>query len=297
MKIGILAWDYTGVDPDGPNLAEFGRERGHETSLFTLKEIDYLPGDHGPDLLLKGEPASSFDAVISRARLHGDDWQDRVERLSMLSHALGERLFDSADVWHHTYSKFLMNQKLAQAGFPVPPVRSATSLEEVAAACDQWGSVILKPSYGYGGRDVERITDVEADRAVAEGLLDTYETLMCQPYYPTQYGEYRITVAGDVAPMNILKLPPVGSWRCKTLEGASFERLDAPEDLIDLSFRATRHMGLTLSGLDVLPDPAGGWVIIEVNMVPGWLHMLGREQHRATLGGVYDWVEKKVAAL
>ena len=293
MKIGVLGWDYSGIDPDGPNLVEFGRERGYETSFFTVKEIDYLPGDRGPELLLKGEPATSFDAVICRAKLYGDDWQDRVERMAMLSNVPGIRMFDPVDVWQTGYSKFLMNQRLAQAGLPVPPIRSATSFEDIAAACAQWGSIIVKPSYGYSGTDVERITDPAADKAVAERLLAAYETLICQPYYPTEYGEYRITVAGDVAPINMMKLPAKGSWRCKTLEGASFERFDAPQELVDLSFRATRLMGLTLAGLDILPTP-DGYVILEVNPVPGFLGILGREQHRRVLGGVYDWVERAV---
>lgn len=294
MKIGILGWDYSGIDPDGPNLMEFGRERGHETSFCTLKEIDYRPGDRGPDLLLKGEPATSFDAIVCRAKLYGADFQDRIERMTMLSNVPGIRMFDPVDVWLNGCSKFLMNQQLAQAGLPVPPIRSATSLEDIAAACAEWGDVIVKPSFGFSGKDVERITDLTADKDVAERLLTTYQTLVCQPYYPTQYGEYRITIAGDVSPLNMLKLPAAGSWRCKTLEGASFERLDAPRDLLDLSFAATRCMGMTLAGLDILPTP-DGYVILEVNPVPGFLDMFGREQHRATLGGVYDWVEKKVA--
>ncbi|MCG3039817.1 ATP-grasp domain-containing protein [Streptomyces sp. S1A] len=293
MKIGLLGWDYSGIDPDGTSLVEYGRERGHDTSFFTLEEIAYHPGPEGVELTLKGEPAASFDAVINRSKLYGDDWRDRVERLAMLSNVPGPMLFDPVDVWLTGYSKFLMAQKLAAAGLPVPPVRSAASLADVETAFEEWGDIILKPSYGYRGQDVERIRDFGSQKEVAEDLLARFSTVLCQPYYPTEGGEYRISVAGDTTPINMLKLPPAGSWRCKTLEGASFERIDAPDELVDLSVRATRVLGMTLSGLDVLPHE-GGYMILEVNPVPGFLSVLGAEQHRQVLAGVYDWVERKV---
>lgn len=213
----------------------------------------------------------------------------------MLSDVPGLRLFDPADVWVTGYSKFLMAQRLAAAGLPVPPIRSATSLADVEEACQEWGEVILKPSFGYRGTDVERVADFAADKAVAEDLLSRYPTLVCQRFYPTAGGEYRITVAGEATPINMLKLPAPGSWRCKTMEGATFERFEAPDELVELSLRATRAMGITLAGLDILPAP-DGYVILEVNPVPGYLSMLGREQHREVLGGVFDWVEAKTSA-
>jgi ribosomal protein S6--L-glutamate ligase len=306
VKIGVLGWDHGEMDPDGPALLSYGRERGHEMSLCTLEEVRYAPGRTGPTVLLGAEDAASFDAVICRANLYGGDWsnqlhaagqwRDRVERLTMASRILGSRMFDPAEVWLTGYSKFLMAQRLAEGGFPVPPFCSVSTVEDVDAALADWGDVIVKPSYGLRGIDVERVTDLSAQRAVVDDLLARYGTLICQPFYPTQFGEYRITVTGELTPINMLKLPPAGTWRCKTQQGASFERVDMPEELVDLSIRATRHMGMTLSGLDILPTP-DGYVILEVNPVPGGLSIFGAASHRQALGGVFDWVEKQLAAL
>lgn len=294
MKIGVLGWDYGDMDPDGPVLVEHGRGRGHEMSLFTIEEVSCVPGARGVELLFGRENASSFDAVISRAKLYGDDWRERVERLSMIDDLAGLRLFDPVDVWVDGYSKFRQAQKLANAGLPTPPVRSATTLADVEVARDEWGEVIVKPSFGYRGVDVELITHPGRQADLVNELLARYGTLVCQPFYPTKYGEYRITVAGEATPINMLKLPAAGSWRCKTLEGASFERLDAPAELVDLSVRATRAMGMTLSGLDILPAD-DGYTILEVNPIPGFLNIFGAGPHRQVLDGVFDWVEKRVA--
>lgn len=36
-----------------------------------------------------------------------------------------------------------------------------------------------------------------------------------------------------------------------------------------------------------------GYVILEVNPVPGGLGVFGEEARRETLAGIYDWVEKQ----
>ncbi|WP_255955000.1 ATP-grasp domain-containing protein [Streptomyces odontomachi] len=308
MKVGILLWDESGIDTDGAGLIEYGRAHGHEMSTFLLEDVSVRRSDGAAKVLFGGVDADRFDAVISRANLFGDhwhdalhdtsSWRDRVERLSIISRALGPRLFDSVETWLNVWSKFLMLHRLAEGGFPVPPFRSVTTMDEVAEALADWdGDVIIKPSYGLRGINVERVTDLAADRDLVEGLLKAHGTMMCQPFYSTQYGEYRISVAGETTPINMLKLPPAHTWRCKTYEGASWERIDPPDELIDLSIRATRHMGLTYAALDILPHPSGGWVILEVNAVPGFLNMFGEPGCTEGLAGIFDWVEKQLGSL
>ncbi len=307
MKVGILLWDESGIDTDGSDLLEFGRAHGHEMSTFLLEDVTMRRSDGAAKVLLGGVNAEEYDAVISRANLFGEHWhdalhdssawRDRVERLSIVSRALGPRLFDPVESWLNAWSKFLMLDRLAEGGFPVPPFRSVTTMADVADALADWGDVIIKPSYGLRGINVERVTDLDTDRAMVDGLLTAHGTMMCQPFYPTQYGEYRIHVAGETTPINMLKLPPAHTWRCKTYEGASWERIDAPDELIDLSIRATRHMGLTYAALDILPHPAGGYVILEVNAVPGFLDMFGEPGRTEGLAGIFDWVDKQLGSL
>jgi ribosomal protein S6--L-glutamate ligase len=295
MKIGILGWDHGEIDLETPPLAAAGRARGHETTVFTLEEIEYAAASRGGfDLMFGGHPARSFDAVISRAKLYGDDWQDRVERLTLASRVPGIKLFDPVEVWVTGYSKFQTIQRLAQAGLPVSPTRSVTTLSQIGEACQDWGTVIIKPSFAYGGTGVERITDLAADAAAAQVLLDRYGTMACMPYYPTEYGEYRLVVGGDTSCVATFKLPPVGVWKCKTLEGATFERVTPSPELADLAFRATRAMGMTLSGVDALPT-ADGYVILEVNPVPALLDMFGESFRQETYRGLYEWVEREAA--
>jgi ribosomal protein S6--L-glutamate ligase len=300
VKIGVLGWDHGDEDPDSPGLAEAGRQRGHETSLCTLDEVTFAAAASGLRVLLGDQPAESFDAVICRANLYGDwhtrpftGWEERLEKLQAVDAVLGDRMFDRAGVWFAGYSKFLTAQKIAAAGLPAPPTRSATSMADVAAAAGRWGTTVVKPSFGLRAMDVERVTDPAdpAQIAMVERLLGSYGALLCTPYYPTEHGEFRITVAGEAMPIDMLKLPGWGAWRVKTLEGASFERLQAPPELAELALAATRAMGMTLAGLDILPT-ADGYVVLEVNPVAGFLNIFGEGPRQEVYAGVYDWVEK-----
>ncbi len=298
MKIGVLGWDHGIEDDDAPVIAAVGAERGHETLLFTLEDVDYATVDGGFEVRLAGQSGRSFDAIISRARLYDDGhlpYPDRVERLSLVSNIPGVRMFDPLEVWLVGYSKFRTAQILAGAGLPVPPTRSCTTPAGVEAAMKDWDTVVVKPSIERAGNDVERIRDYAADLPLIERLLAKYGTLLCQPYYPTEFGEYRVTVAGAIAPINMFKLPAVGEWMCRTPLGASFERIDLPPDLEDLSIRATRLLGMTHAGLDILPTAAGGYVILEVNPVPGNMNILGIDQQRQAHEAMYDWVEARMA--
>ena len=97
MKIGVLGWDHGDEDPDSPGLAEAGRRLGHDTSLCTLlDEVTFAAAASGLRVLLGGQPADSFDAVICRANLYGDwhtrpftGWEERLERLQSVTRSSG----------------------------------------------------------------------------------------------------------------------------------------------------------------------------------------------------------------
>ena len=51
---------------------------------------------------------------------------------------LGPRMFNPAEVRFAGYSKFLTARKLAAAGLPAAPTRSATSMADVAVAVAEY---------------------------------------------------------------------------------------------------------------------------------------------------------------
>ena len=201
-------------------------------------------------------------------------------------------MFDPAEVWLASQSKFRTIQRLAEQDVPTPPTRGCTSLEDVAAALAEWGRTVVKQSSGYGGTGVELVTDLDADKAMVQDLFGRYGTLLAQPYMETAQGEYRIVVADGRPGYQLLKVPAPGQFKCNLTFGATIGAVDAPPEVLDLAVRACQAMGLTLGGADILPTPDGP-VVLEVNEVPGKLGFVGEETRQQIFDSVYGAVERR----
>ena len=267
MRIGIVASNLE--DPDSPELARTATDLGHDTTLFLLEDVACQDDAGRVATVINGEPLTAFDLIISRAEIRYDRAQSDHERYALLCQAPGVTVVDPADAYLTAGSKLLGLQRLGAAGLPIMPTRSCRSLAEVGAAVADWGEVVIKPSFAYGGEDVERVRQLSADRELVEVLLKKHEMLVCQPYYPHPQGDLRITVVGDEAPLSLSRIPQPSMWKSNVKLGASIRLVTPPPELVEISTRAARLAGITMAGLDFLPTP-DGYRIIELNHCPGW---------------------------
>ncbi|MFB9237971.1 RimK family alpha-L-glutamate ligase [Plantactinospora siamensis] len=287
MKIGILGWDHGEVDVDIPTMVELGRELGHEVTLFVLDEIECVAAERGLTLTLGGEPAGSFDVLISRAQLRTESWRADVERLSLASNIPGVPILDPVAEFISAESKLGMMHQLGHAGLPVPPTCGCRTYEQVRSAYDRWGSIVLKGAWGFGGHDVERVLELPREDELVHGMLARYGELVCQPYVPSLGGDVRITIVGDEDVFNVHRVPQGDEWRANVGLGAKAEPYEPTPELVELARRAARAMGITIAGVDLMPT-ADGFLIIEVNNVPGGLYLLGPEAQRRAMTAMYD---------
>jgi ribosomal protein S6--L-glutamate ligase len=290
MKIGILGWDHGEVDIDLPVMVTTGRALGHQVHLFVLDEIECVAAERGLALLLGGEPAESFDVVISRAQLREDHWRSDVERLCLLSNVPGLPVLDRADVFIPAESKLSMMHQLGAAGLPVPPSCTCRTVEQVQAAFERWGTIVLKGAWGYGGHDVSRVVDFPAERTDVEDRLATYGELLVQPFYPSPGYDIRITVIGDKAALNLRRIPKGDEWRANVGLGGSAEELQPTDEMVNLALRGARAMGVTMAGVDLMPTDQG-LVMFEVNNVPGGLYLFGPDRQEQVMRDIYTHAE------
>jgi glutathione synthase/RimK-type ligase-like ATP-grasp enzyme len=57
----------------------------------------------------------------------------------------------------------------------------------------------------------------------------------------------------------------VGEWRTNIALGGRRARIDPPAAALDLAVRAAAAAGLDFAGVDLLPEPDGGWTVLELN--------------------------------
>ncbi|GAA2577100.1 hypothetical protein GCM10010399_03480 [Dactylosporangium fulvum] len=287
MRVGILGWDRE--EPESHSLVTVGLDRRHEVTLFTLDDIRCRTGPAGPVTYIDQVPAGDFDVVLSRAEIRADRVQADYERYALLCAVPGLRVMDPLDVYFAVENKTLTLQRLATAGLPIVPTITCRDVAEVRAAVTEWGTVVVKPSFSYGGTDVERVSDADAEQHVVERLLKTYQLVICQPYVPHPDGDFRITVVGDRAVLNFQRVPAPHDWRANTMQGASVREAEPPAELVELAVRATRTVGISVSGLDFVPGP-DGWRILEINNTPGW-YLSKPDDQRRTVEAIYELVE------
>ena len=278
MHIGVLAYEKD--DPESIDLEEVGREIGHDTTLFVLDDVSCeFSADGGLRPRIAGVSASEFDVVLSRARIRSERAQLDYDRYALLCYVDGLTVVDPADVYFEAESKFLGLQRLGAAGLPIAPTRSCSSVADVEQSFDEWGPVVLKPSFGLGGVDVERVRDRDGCGAVAERLLSAYEQVVCQPFFPHPDGDVRVTIVGDRVPLVVHRVPAASDWRANVNMGAAAVTAEVSPQLIEISKRAAEVMNVTVAGLDFLPTE-DGYRIVEFNNTPSWEFAEQSVRHR-----------------
>jgi RimK family alpha-L-glutamate ligase len=129
--------------------------------------------------------------------------------------------------------------------------------------------VVLKPRFGSWGRDVALCrTREEYDRYLSDVMnrtwFRTHGVLVQELVQPQGYDLRLIVSCGRVVGAVERHAKP-GEWRTNVALGAQ-RRSAVPDDAaIELSVRAAYAVGGDLVGIDLLPLPADGYAVLEVN--------------------------------
>ncbi|HEV2639896.1 MAG TPA: hypothetical protein VGX23_32485 [Actinocrinis sp.] len=292
MRIGLLAWEAGEYESNA--LYRFGCDQGHEMTLFTLQDVGLRLSSSGAQVSVLGESAHDrFDLVLARPELRPGLVEADYELLHLLGAIPGLTVIDPPEVYLANEFKLVTLQRLAEAGFPVVPTRTCRTRQEVAGAVAEWGRIVLKPTFTWGGKDVERVFDLDRDAQVVERLLARYEVLACQPYLEHPGGDIRVTVVGDEVPLAFRRIPAGGEhWRANVALGADAEVIQAPPELAEMALAAAHLCRITVAGLDFLDTP-DGYRLLEINDVPGWFPVPAHDQ-LATMESVFRMFEARL---
>ena len=168
--------------------------------------------------------------------------------------------------------KYLATARLAAAGLPVPSTWVGESAHDAMIAFESLGcDVVIKPLFGSEGRGMVRVSDIEIARRTFQTLEGLGLVLYVQSFIRHPGHDLRVFVLDGRILGSIRRHAPPGEWKTNVATGGRAEpcRLDAEAER--LAIRAAVTVGARMAGVDLMPDPdRGGLVVLEVNAVPGW---------------------------
>ena len=96
---------------------------------------------------------------------------------------------------------------------------------------------------------------------------------LIQDLVPPQGYDLRVLVAAGRVVGAAFRVAAPGEWRTNiALGGVRRPVAEPPREAGDLAIEAARAGGGTLTGVDLLPDGNGGWVVVELNGAVEFTH-------------------------
>jgi len=164
------------------------------------------------------------------------------------------------------HDKLLTARTLRLAGLPHP---HTTLLSPALPTPVPELPVVLKPRFGSWGRDVERCTTAEElDEALVRLRGKAWfreHGALAQELVEPRGWDLRLVVAGGRVVGAACRIARGGEWRTNAALGAQVESVDPPPVACALALAAARAARTDLVGVDLLPTPSGGFLVLELN--------------------------------
>jgi len=212
---------------------------------------------------------ASFDLVLVRST-----WNYAARRDQFVAWAKAvsthSRLLNPADVIEDNTDKVYL-ERLIAAGVPVIPTQVLHPGQDIDWTREPWASaavIVVKPTVGAGAIGASRNDSRDAAAAAVRAHHAAGNTVLVQPYLNAvdTAGEVAIIVIDGEISHAIKKVPAL------TVGGHGDPAAAVPitDDLRDVVAQVSAHVpewdDLLYARVDVVPDGAGGYVLMELEL-------------------------------
>jgi len=261
MNIAILS---AGTGWHMRDLQRAALALGHRASAVDFRHVHAtLPENH--------TPLDEFDAVIVRTMPPGS-LEQVVFRMDVLHrlHAKGKQVLNPPAALETCVDKYLACARLETAGLPVPRTMVCQEAESALSGFHALGGdVVVKPLFGSEGRGMIRVNDEETAWRAFRTLERLQAVLYLQEFIRHPGWDLRAFVIGNNVIAAMRRHARKG-WRTNVAQGGHAEPITLTAEEEHIALAGAKALGTPIAGIDILPKPDGGYVILEVNAVPGW---------------------------
>ena len=246
-----------------------GQSRGHEVETINTTRC-YLDIDiDNPQIYYDGKPLPKYDVVIPRIGPSITSYGLAVTRQFLLTGAIS---INQPQGIANSRDKLMAHQLLASAGIDIPITGFASSPKDTRGIIDTVGSIplIIKLAESSQGRGVILAETKKAAETVISAFRGLKANFLVQEFIEESKGEdLRCLVLGGKVIGAIKRLNKGGGdFRSNIHQGGIAEKTQLSRKERSIAVRATKALGLSFAGVDILRSKRGP-LVLEVNSSPG----------------------------
>jgi RimK family alpha-L-glutamate ligase len=224
-----------------------------------------------PAEVLRPEQATVFtrpsDVVVARLDVRStlDGVEEGLDDLRSLQRR-GTTVLNTAATLLACHDKLETTIRLSCFGIAQPPTAHVGIGQDVPPLSFP---VVLKPRFGSWGRDLLLCrTEAQLRRALRRLRRRSWfrrQGAIVQSLVPPAGYDLRVIVAGGLVVGAIRRVAASGEWRTNVALGGTRWPVEPPRDACVLATAAAVAVDGDIVGVDLLPLPDGGFVVLEVN--------------------------------
>lgn len=287
MKVGIVASNRR--EWHVHQLKEELTSKGVEAYVFPATRFLSRIGS-GSRISVKGYGIDDFDAVIVR-KVPGGTPEQVFYRMDVLHRLedLGVYVINPAEAIERAVDKYYTSTLLEDAGIRTPKTVITERFNEAMKAFEELGGdIVVKPLFGSLGMGMTRISDKDVAYRVFRALEMTQSVYYLQEFIPHRQEDIRSFVVGGEVVASMLRTAK--GWKTNISTGGSAKAYTLEDELVKLSLKATRTIGLEYAGVDLLRSERDDQTyIVELNSTPGW-QGLQTVTERDIAGSIVDFI-------
>lgn len=268
-----VALFISGADWHARRLVLALRSAGAAVVRTSLTKCRFDTG-HPAGIVIPGFPAGLPDAVFVRT-IDAGSFEAVTLRLGLLHGlaAAGVPVWNRPSAIEACVDKAQTTFRLKRMGLPTPDTWALESAEEAAAIVAREAApgrpLVVKPLFGSQGKAL-RLVEGPADLPPPEAVAGVYylQRFVAPPNAADGFHDRRVLVAGGRV---VAAMTRRGSgWITNIKQGARAEAWEADAAATDAALAAAAAVGADYAGVDLIPDGAGGHLVLEVNSMPAW---------------------------
>jgi [lysine-biosynthesis-protein LysW]---L-2-aminoadipate ligase len=243
------------------------RIRADEKRILTeldRRSVGYDVVDTRTLRTLLDSPRPRWNAVLVREIGH-----TRALYAARCLEALGVAAVNGSAAIETCGDKWRTSLALREAGLPTPRTGLALTPEAAPELLADLGyPAVIKPLIGSWGRLLARVPDADVARTVLEHVAalpsPASHVIYAQEWIPTGGRDIRAIVVGGEF-LGAVYREGHGDWRSNVARGATTTFCQATDELAKLAVEAAACVDADVAGVDLVEDPDGRLLVLEVN--------------------------------